>query len=134
MTVIICLDERGGMTFMGRRQSRDEAVCKDIMHTVGDGRLYIQSYSGELFKGENIKIVQSPLSEAGPDDFCFIETEDITDHLCEAHTLITYNWNRHYPSDRLLDIKPEKHGFSMYERIDLAGKSHEKITKETYIK
>ena len=49
MTVFVCIDDRGGMLFNKRRQSRDSKVIEDVVRTVGDGVLYISDFSELLF-------------------------------------------------------------------------------------
>ena len=34
MKVIVCLDDNGGMTFGGRRQSRDKALLADVANDI----------------------------------------------------------------------------------------------------
>ena len=40
MTVFVCLDDRGGMLFNLRRQSRDREQMADMLRLVGTRRLY----------------------------------------------------------------------------------------------
>ena len=134
MKTILCLDERGGMTFLGKRQSRDERVVEDIIETVGSAKLLVNNYSLPLFPEGFAICSDTPLDAAGDEDFCFVETEDPLPYLNKIDTLIVYNWNRHYPSDKRLSLSPENHGFALRETTEFAGKSHEKITKETYVK
>ena len=50
MNLIVCLDDRNGMMFNGRRQSRDRADIEDILRDCA-GRLCIEGYSEPLFAG-----------------------------------------------------------------------------------
>ncbi len=134
MKIILCLDETGGMTFLGKRQSRDARVIEDIIETVGSARLIVNSYSLPLFPETVAISSDTTLDTAGDEDFCFVETDDPLPYLDKADTLIVYNWNRHYPSDKRPALSPENHGFALRETTEFAGKSHEKITKETYVK
>ena len=59
MIGIICLDQRNGMYFNERRQSRDRYVIRDIVRTTKDGVLHINSYSKELFNEKLCKYVVS---------------------------------------------------------------------------
>ena len=59
MIIIACVDERNGMMFNRRRQSRDSAVCGDILRECGGKKLYMNTYSGKLFgdvEEKNIRI------------------------------------------------------------------------------
>jgi hypothetical protein len=135
MHLIVCIDDRMGMTFGGRRQSRDRLLCEDVVRTVRQrGRLlYMPPYSAPLFEGmaaDILRVSDTYLTDAGVDDFCFCEREKPSSVLGSIGTLTVYHWNRHYPSDCKLDVD-----LSRYQRIELsefAGSSHEKITKEIY--
>lgn len=50
MIIIACVDERNGLMFNHRRQSRDLAVCRDILQECSGKRLYMSAYSGKLFE------------------------------------------------------------------------------------
>jgi len=134
MTVIVCIDERGGMLFMKRRVSKDRELTHDIIKTVGDGILYISDFSESLFAESDISVmcVSDPLGSAGEDDFVFIENCALSDWVDKIKRLIIYNWNRKYPFDFSLDIRPKEHGFSLVDSYEFKGYSHDKITKEIY--
>ena len=51
MTVYFCLDDRGGLTFNGRRLSRDAAVLADM---TGEGMLTIDPFSEKLLAAGEI--------------------------------------------------------------------------------
>ncbi len=134
MIVIICIDEQNGMLFNKRRQSRDVVLIEDIIKTVGDKRLFIDSFSESLFAGyDNVYIAENMLDEATNGDFCFVENKDVSANVNKIEKLIIYKWNRLYPSDfkfneTLLD------SFHMESTVDFKGNSHEKITKEVYVR
>ena len=133
MKLIICLDQRGGMAFNHRRQSRDRVLTEDLLRTVGESRLFIMPYSASLF-GEafpGLVVSEQPMSEATERDFCFLETVSPTSSK-DITELIVYRWNRDYPSDTpfLLDMS----AFTLISTVDFAGYSHEKITKEVWKK
>ena len=79
-------------------------------------------------------LCDSPLDEAESGDFCFIESLPLCNHVEDIEALVIYRWNRIYPYDKTLDIDPQAEGFKLSEVKDFAGSSHEKITKEIYIK
>ena len=41
MTVFICLDDKNGMLFNHRRQSRDKAVIEDMLSFAGYEKIYM---------------------------------------------------------------------------------------------
>ena len=137
MRLIVCVDERGGMTFNQRRQSRDRLLCEDVLSTVrkNNGRLYLAPYSEMLFApsgGDVICSCPDYLQRAGAQDFCFCEREALLPYETEIRELIVYRWNRHYPSDRKLELDLSR--FRLQESSEFAGSSHEIITKEVYVR
>ena len=54
MKLIVCLDERKGMMFNNRRQSRDRVLIDNMIKMVGDDKLYIAPYSESLFENKEI--------------------------------------------------------------------------------
>ena len=136
MTVFLCIDDRGGMTFMKRRLSRDKIMIEDLSKEVGEGILYISDFSEALFSDSELSVmsVSNPLASAGEDDFAFIEDIPISNAIDRIDTLIIYKWNRKYPYDFALDIDPLNCGFSLLSSCDFKGNSHDQITKEIYRK
>ena len=136
MTVFVCVDTRGGMTFNKRRQSRDIRVIEDILRVSKDGTLYISEFSRELFEGKRAKIVcdTAPLETAPNDAFVFIENEQIGKYTEKIDKLIVYNWGEPYPFDMKLDINPKECGFRLRSRREFVGNSHDKVTREDFTK
>ncbi len=132
MKIIICIDERCGVSFLGKRQSRDAAVIRDIIKCSEGLKILTDAYSIALFNEDEAAVSEDPIKEAGQDDICFIERTDVTPYLDVADELVIYKWNRHYPSDKKFTSRPEDHGLSLSKTEELSGRSHEKITKETY--
>lgn len=135
MIIIACVDERNGMMFNRRRQSRDSAVCGDILRECGGKKLYMSAYSGKLFgdaEEKNIRISEDFLKEAGEEDACFIEDIQISGFENEIRTVILYQWNRRYPADRYFLLDLSDGSWELQRTEELKGSSHEKITKEVY--
>lgn len=136
--IIVCLDERGGMAFNKRRQSRDALVSADILAMAG-GRLVVYPYSEKLL-GEAVaagarfgfRVSERALDEAGAEDFVLVEDRAIGKYAGAAEGLIIYHWNRHYPADLRLDVTPEGLGMTLKSTSEFVGHAHEKITKEVY--
>ena len=134
MRLIICLDDRNGMMFNGRRQSRDRALIEDIEASVGGGTIYTSLYSAPLFEGAGVKAVISeeiPL-DAGSLAVYFMEDRSPSPYLASFDGVTVYRWNRHYPADVVFDVDLKTCGFRLVEQIDFAGTSHETITKEIF--
>ncbi len=136
MKVIVCLDDGNGMMFNNRRQSRDRVLIDDVIKTVDGFTLLIDKYSSLLFDGKSValKISENMPEDAGESDWCFVENHPISDFAPKINQLVIYRWNREYPRDLVFDLDVEKIGLKLFSTEELAGYSHEKITKETYKK
>lgn len=135
MKVIVCLDDREGMMFNRRRQSRDRTVTEDMIRTA-DGVLAMSPYSESLFQNTEVerRVSDRFLDLTKEGDWCFVEDRELFPYRDRIKTVVVYHWNRHYPSDRRFDLDLEREGFCLKERIEFAGYSHEKITKERFEK
>lgn len=132
MTLYVCLDDRGGMCFGGRRQSRDAALLADLAAGL-PGVLTIDPFSEKLIASVGIPYV---LAEADiPEDaHFFLENRSPEQLLPHAESIVIYRWNRHYPSDVRWEGTPADFDFVLKETAEFPGKSHEKITKEVYVR
>ena len=132
MNVIVCLDKNQGMLFHKRRQSRDANVIKDIEKITKE--LWISPFSETLFSDStcNIKSDKDYLEKAGADNFCFVEANAVFPYISKVEQIIVYKWNRHYPAYFKFDVPLEN--WILIDKIDFVGTSHEKITRETYVK
>ena len=129
MTLYICLDDKNGLRFNKRRQSRDAALLEDIRSRL-TGKLLIEPLSEKLIREAEIPYVLPP--ETAEDYFAEdVPGEEILDH-CEK--VVIYRWNRQYPADVRWEPDLEARGFSLWETGEFPGKSHEKITREVYVK
>lgn len=136
MNLIACVDDRMGMMFHGRRQSRDRAVAADIRQMCGGTKLWIAPESEKLFGEEcdGIHIAEDFFTKAGQGEYCFVETwpEKLTAEFCgkSVEQVILYRWNRAYPADRHFPL--DLGGWKLEKTEEFAGTSHDKITKEIY--
>ena len=131
ITVAIAVDERMGIAFNKRRQSRDRIMIEELIRSQA-GKIYVSEYSKELFLDfkDRIEVVNDPLNECKDGECCFVELCDIKKHLNEISILIIYYWNRHYPSD--ITLSANLNGYTLVSTKEFAGSSHEKITKKIY--
>lgn len=132
MYVIVCLDDRGGMLFNHRRQSRDRVVQEKILTLCAGKKLWMNHGSAQLFP-ENVSEINVDdrfLQEAGPGDFCFVETEALLPWEKWIEGLYVFRWNRVYPADVSLDLPLEN--WHLHTAEEFPGFSHEKITLEVY--
>ena len=137
MKLIVCLDDRGGMAFNQRRQSRDRALIADVLRTAKDSQLYLTPYSFPLFEEQlplgnrNPIVTETPAAACPPNGYCFWELTS-PESLENVDELIVYRWNRHYPADVHFSLPTED--FTPMESYDFKGSSHEKITRERWIR
>ena len=115
MKLIVCLDEKGGMAFNKRRQSRDQEVIKRIKGIANP--LYVNEYSLDLF----------PEAIVGTGETYFAEV----DLPCGTpDEIYIFNWNRLYPSDVKFTVDLRE--YELLSTEEFAGSSHEKITLSHY--
>ncbi len=131
MNLIVCVDDRMGMAFNRRRQSKDREVVKRIqMHSQGQ-RLWMTAYSAAQFDNrEGICVSEHFWQETGPDDWCFAETMDPAPYETQIKQIVLYRWNRHYPSDVHCTIPLQQ--WRKVTMTEFPGFSHEIITEEVY--
>ena len=129
MTALICVDEQNGISFGGRRQSRDRLLCADAVRLCG--RLKMLPKTARLFEEwpDAAEICDALLREEGA---YFVETDDLAQ--ADLDELVIYRWNRRYPADRRLRFLPQERGMVLIERTEFAGYSHERITREIWRK
>ena len=133
MKLIVCLDERKGMMFNNRRQSRDRVLIDNLIDMVNGDKLYIAPYSEGLFENKEVKLkVKNNPLKAADENWCFIENLPVAEYKDEIETVVIYHWNRHYPGDLFFDL--ELSGYSLEASEEFVGSSHEKITKEIWKK
>lgn len=128
MTIYVCLDQRNGMRFNNRRQSRDAAVLADMLSSL-PAALTIDPCSEKLIQAAGIPYTLA--SGALPDDaHFFLEARAASEVVPQASRVVIYRWNRHYPADVRFD--GDLSGFTLQSMEEFPGKSHETITKEVY--
>lgn len=136
MIVIVCLEERKGMQFGGRRVSRDRVVTEKICELCKGQPLWIDPASAGLFaeqeKNGNIRLQKAKdfLKIAGEGEYCFVENANLEEVEEKIEKMIVFWWNRRYPSDRKLDLNLS--AWKKTSEEEFAGYSHEKVTKEVY--
>ena len=135
ISVAITVDDKMGLAFNKRRQSRDRKLIEDLFKKT-QGAIYVSDYSLPLFEGyeDKISVVEDPIRDCPDGACCFIEMTHIGPYLDEIGELIVYGWNRLYPSDKKLDINIDDVGFKMTAKYEFVGSSHDKITKGIYKK
>ena len=132
MIIAVCVDDKMGMLFNHRRQSRDKFLIDDLMNITE--KVHINSFSQELFGeyADKIEIDENFLENAAENDVCFVENIDLESYSDKINKVILYLWNRHYPST--LKFKVDLSDYNFIESTEFEGNSHEKITREVYSK
>ena len=136
MTVAVCLCDRGGMLFNGRRQSRDRVLLEHFMTLCGGSRVLISDFSTKLFDAysDRVSVLPDPFRSAKDGDVVFVENLKLSSVVDRIDKMIVYRWNRTYPADFYLDTPPEECGLVLSESREFEGSSHEKITEEIWIR
>lgn len=132
MTVFVCVDDRNGMVFNNRRQSRDSAVIKKIIEMVGSCRLLMNKYSSKLFKGVNVTVLEDYMDTAQSNDFCFVEDPKFVDYSDKITKIVIFKWNKSYPYDGKMELDLAR--MTKTETFDFVGTSHDRITCEVWKK
>lgn len=139
MTLLACVDDRMGLMFNRRRQSRDKAVIGNIAEEVGEAPLYVTPYTAKLFyelygsavAAMRISAVPGCLAQRG--EFYFMENAELVPEESQIERIILYRWNRSYPFDKTFPINLDNGHWELSSVKEFCGTSHEKITKEVYV-
>ncbi len=133
MIVIVCLDDKKGMMYNHRRLSRDKAVTERIQNVCKGRKLWMNSYSNNLYGSlDGIDVIAEDefLSLAGSGEYCLVESESMDSYREKIERIIIFWWNRIYPADVVFDLDLTL--WERKERHEFQGFSHEKITEEIY--
>ena len=128
MKLIVCLDDKNGMLFNKRRQSRDKILIENILELCKGEVLYTNEYSSALFPDNSVVICED--FEKVENGFVFAENFMVDED--KIHEIIIYKWNRVYPADTFFNISLDN--WNLAETVDFVGSSHEKITRERYVR
>lgn len=131
MHLIVCVEDRYGMSFCGRRLSRDRVVTDHILHMVSESKLWIHPESAILFPKEKVQADTDFLKNTKIGDYCFVEVTPLPENIENLESVTLYHWNRAYPSTMKF---PQNLLTSMHLicKEDFPGNSHDMITMERY--
>ena len=134
MILALCVDDKKGMAFNGRRQSMDRLLRADLLAEAGGGPLWVSPYSAKQFgpAPTGLRVSEDFLLQAGPGEVCFAEFPPLAQVLDRVEGILLYRWNRTYPADQYLDFDPAAAGFRLVSAGDFSGSSHTTLTKEVY--
>ena len=133
MILVICVDDKGGMAFNGRRQSMDRLLRSDLLETAGERPVWVSPYTARQFDPApaSLRVSEDFLTRVGEGEYCFAEFPPLAPVLDRAEGLVLYRWNRTYPADQHLDFDPAAM-FTLVSAADFPGSSHKTLTKEVY--
>lgn len=134
MILIAIVDERDGMAFNCRRQSRDTALIDTIVERVGTAPIWMDKYSAKLF-GEHfyrVHLDENCLASCRENEYCLTEVKSPSSHIERIEKVVLYRWHRTYPADVQLGFSPIEAGFKLVCKREFAGSSHEIIDEEVY--
>lgn len=134
MKIAVCLDDRDGLCFGGRRLSKDIRQREDMLALTAPGPLWMSHYSAAQFDAlpDFAAVDDGFLDKAQEDEWCFVEREDVTAVADKITQVAVYRWNRRYPSDRKFPTALFSGRWQLICRREFPGKSHEIITLEVY--
>jgi len=132
MILAVCVDDKLGMLFNKRRQSKDRELRKDLL-SLTDQTLWVNEYTAKQFSEEEkmwLNIQEDFLDDIGVDDLCFVENLPLNGYEKRVTKLILYHWNRIYPSDVRLPF--DLTNWELESEYEFKGYSHDKITRCIY--
>ena len=133
MNIAICLDDRNGMLFCGRRQSKDSALRQQLLQLAQPTGLWMNGFSAKQFDvSDAIQVAEDFLSLASPGEWCFVENSDVLPYKEKIEHIAIYRWNRLYPSDVKFPIEAFSGSWLPVSSRTFSGSSHEEITEEIY--
>ena len=135
MIAIVCVDDNNGMMFNHRRQSQDRVLREHVLREADGEVVWMNAYSAKQFadaEPSRLKVCENFLEQAGNGEFCFVEDQDLRPYMDRTREIILYKWNRVYPADFRFEVDLSSR--KLEESEEFAGLSHEKITRERYIR
>ena len=126
MKLIVCLDDKNGMMFNKRRQSRDRVLIENVLELCKGEKLCTNEYSLTLFPENAVEVFEN--IENVENAYCFAENFTVNEEFVDE--IIVYKWNRVYPADTYFNI--DLNNWNLTETMEFEGLSHEKITREIY--
>lgn len=130
MHLIVCVDERDGVHFAGKRLSSDKELCKFLLQYTQGSTLWMNSYSAKLFAGMEIIVEEAILEKTPEGAYCFLENLPLS-QMTNLESITLCHWNRRYPSTEKFP-RTLLSGMHLESSYDFPGNSHEKITVERY--
>ena len=133
MKIAVCLDDKNGMLFGGRRQSKDLYLRQQLLQLAQPNALWMNSFSAKQFEPRDAIFVAEDFLELAPQDqWCFVENVDVLPYKDKIQSIAIYRWNRHYPSDVKFPMEEFNGRWKLVSSRTFPGHSHDEITEEIY--
>ena len=132
MHLIVCVDDRDGLSFCGRRLSRDSRLIAHMLQLTKGRNLWVSPDSAKLFPAGGVLADNDFRKRAGAGDYCFVETAPLPDYCEDLESVTLYHWNRAYPATDYFPRKLLEH-MHLECSEEFSGSSHEKITMERFV-
>lgn len=144
MNIIVCADNRMGISFNGKRTTRDHIIMTEILTAYGhdiwifpNSEKYVRSEIEQHDIDVNLHIINdvSELDSLPTDATIFIETgtnEFFDTLLDKVDNIILYQWNTTYMyTEQFPDIHADKR-FSVVHQETIEGSSHDEVIKQYF--
>jgi hypothetical protein len=124
------------MLFHDRRLSQDRLQRADLMRLCGKRSLKMSPFSAPLFSEyqSRICVEDNFLDGAERGELCWVENRELRPYIKALEGIVVYRWNRAYPADVHFDIALPGDDFALASTQEFPGSSHEKITREIYLR
>lgn len=133
MNIAVCLDDKNGMLFGGRRQSKDQYLRRELLQLAQPNELWMNGFSAKQFDAADaIYVTEDFLERAAQGQWCFVENCDILPYKEKIEYIAVYRWNRHYPSDVKFPVEAFRDSWRLVSTRAFPGYSHDEITEEIY--
>lgn len=132
MKISYCIAENAGLSFNGRRVSRDLKILENIKKEAGNGKICVENGSVGIFERLGIAVFCISSADDAEKDCIFFAESESEAYLDKSDTLVIYKFNRSYPADVFIPTEKINAEFELISAEDFQGASHEKITKEIY--
>lgn len=106
MTVIICVDNNGGILFNGKRQSKDRIFRKYLLDIVEkkNSRIAMTPYTyGQFQEDKRKELIDVKNTFSFDENYIFLE-QSIPISWEKVNNLILCCWNRDYPTDEYFNL------------------------------
>lgn len=133
MNIAVCLDDKNGMLFCGRRQSKDQYLRQQLLERSKPNALWMNGFSAKQFEaGDAIQVAEDFLDLAPQGSWCFVENIDVLPYKERIEYIAIYRWNRLYPSDVKFPVEAFCDSWQLVSTRTFPGYSHDEITEEIY--